>query len=187
MTTPIFATSISKQPDDMRLTEVKKPREAVLALEMLATGHTYNDIADATGLSFSALSGLRARHEMPLEVRRKQLATDGFEMAEGARFLVRKKMEMLADDDDQLKKTNLKDLGIAAVMFQERALQALEGNKIVVEHRGSKPSLEDAMNAIAEARRFVNMTTIDVTETIEVDIPNENDSIGAACNAEGEE
>ena len=167
MASPIFASSISEQPDDMRLTEVKRPREAVLALEMLAEGHTYNDVADATGLSFSALSGLRARHETPLEIRRKQLATDGFEMAEGARFLVRKKMEMMADDDDQLKKANLKDLGIAAVMFQERALQALEGNKVIVEHRGNKPSLEDAMKAIEEARRIVNADVIDVTEVKE--------------------
>jgi thiazole synthase ThiGH ThiG subunit len=134
---------------------------------MLAGGHTYNDVADATGLSFSALSGLRARHEVALDVRRKQLATDGFEMAEGARFLVRKKMEMMADDDDQLKKANLKDLGIAAVMFQERALQALEGNKVIVEHRGNKPSLEDAMKAIEEARRIVNADVIDVTEVSE--------------------
>jgi hypothetical protein len=129
--------------------------------------HTYNDVADATGLSFSALSGLRARHEVPLEVRRRQLATDGFEMAEGARFLVRKKMEMMADDDDQIKKANLKDLGIAAVMFQERALQALEGNKVIVEHRGNKPSLEDAMKAIEEARRIVNADMINVTEVKE--------------------
>ena len=113
------------------------------------------------------MSGLRARHEVALDVRRKQLATDGFEMAEGARFLVRKKMEMMADDDDQLKKANLKDLGIAAVMFQERALQALEGNKVIVEHRGNKPSLEDAMKAIEEARRIVNADVIDVTEVSE--------------------
>jgi hypothetical protein len=85
----------------------------------------------------------------------------------GFRFLVRKKMEMMADDDDQLKKANLKDLGIAAVMFQERALQALEGNKVIVEHRGNKPSLEDAMKAIEEARRIVNADVIDVTEVSE--------------------
>ena len=164
---PSLGSSVVDAGGDMRLTEARKPREAVLALEMLAEGHTYNDVADATGLSFSALSGLRARHEVPLEVRRRQLATDGFEMAEGARFLVRKKMEMMADDDDQIKKANLKDLGIAAVMFQERALQALEGNKVIVEHRGNKPSLEDAMKAIEEARRIVNADIINVTEVKE--------------------
>ena len=167
MISPTLASSIGEAGDNRQLTEVKKPRQAALALEMLAEGHTYNDVADATGLSFSALSGLRARHEVALDVRRKQLATDGFEMAEGARFLVRKKMEMMADDDDQLKKANLKDLGIAAVMFQERALQAIEGNKVIVEHRGSKPSLEDAMKAIAEAKRLVNADMIDVVEVKE--------------------
>ena len=167
MISPALASSIGEVGGNRQLTEVRKPREAALALEMLAGGHMYNDVADATGLSFSALSGLRARHEVALDVRRKQLATDGFEMAEGARFLVRKKMEMMADDDDQLKKANLKDLGIAAVMFQERALQALEGNKVIVEHRGNKPSLEDAMKAIEEARRIVNADVIDVTEVSE--------------------
>jgi hypothetical protein len=36
-----------------------------------------------------------------------------------------------------------------------------------VEHRGNKPSLEDAMKAIEEARRIVNADVIDVTEVSE--------------------
>lgn len=142
--------------------ERKRPREAVLACEMLAEGKGYDEIREATGLGFTAITGLRSRHEEVIEVRRRQLAADGFEMAEGARLLVKKRMEMLADDEDQLKKTNIKDITLAYAVLQDKGLQALGEARTIVEHRAGRPSIEDALAAIKEARKSVQEGSVEI-------------------------
>lgn len=148
-------------------TERLHPRAAVIACEMLAEGKGYDEIKEATGLGFTAITGLRSRHEEVIEVRRRQLAADGFEMAEGARLLVKKRMEMLAEDEDQLKKTNVKDLALTYAVLQDKGMQALGEAKTIVEHRAGRPSIEDALAAIKEARRVVQEGSVEV-ETKEI-------------------
>ena len=149
-----------------RYIEKRKPKEAALALDMLAAGETYSKVMETTGIGFVALSALRARHERALEVRRKELALDGFEMAERMRALVAKKAEMLMEDDEALMKTPLKDLTLSYGISVDKGLQALGEQKVVVEHRTGKPTLADAMKAIEEARAALQKEAISVESTV---------------------
>ena len=151
---PFIAVGVVEEARAGRV-EAKKPRECVLALEMLAEGKGYEEVSEATGLGFSAIRALKGRHALGLEERKLQLATEGFEMAEGMRLLIAKKQAMLADDEDALKKTSLKDLAISYAIATDKGVQAMEGNRVVVEHRGSKPTLAQAMKAIEEARAAI--------------------------------
>lgn len=158
-----------------RYIEKRKPKEAALALDMLAAGETYSKVMETTGIGFVALSALRARHERALEVRRKELALDGFEMAERMRALVAKKAEMLMEDDEALMKTPLKDLTLSYGISVDKGLQALGEQKVVVEHRTGKPTLADAMKAIEEARAALQKEAIPVETSIVEGVGSEAD------------
>jgi uncharacterized protein YerC len=147
---------------DARCIEVKKPDRAVRALEMLAQGDGWRLIRRETGVSFAGIAALKARHKEALEVRREELAADGFEVVEKYRMLLNERLEGLADDSEELKKTPLKDLTLGMAVHQDKALQALEGNKVTVVHEKSGPSLEDAMKAIQEAQKRVRGEAITV-------------------------
>jgi hypothetical protein len=98
------------------------------------------------------LVNLKARHPDTIEMRRKMLAIDGFEMAEGLRMLAMKKLKMLAADDSQLSKVNLKDLVIPYAIAQDKGFAALGENVTRVEHTHKKMSIEEAKRMIDEAR-----------------------------------
>lgn len=136
--------------------------KAALALELLSGGETWEKVSEATGYSFDQISRIRARHEMAIETRKKQLAADGFEMAEGLRLLIKQKMEQLAANPDALAKTNLRDLVLPYGIAVDKGMQAMGENKVVIEHRANKPSLEDAMKAIEEARSQLQKEAIPV-------------------------
>ena len=147
---------------DSRTLEHREPTKAMLCLEQLAEGNTWEEIAEATGFSFNQISKVKARHETAIEVRRKQLAADGFEMAEGLRLLAKQKLEMLANNPDALAKVNIRDLVLSYGIAVDKGMQALGENKVVVEHKAGKPSLEDAMKAIAEARASLQKEAVDI-------------------------
>ena len=149
---PVIAASVAANGVDGTLTEAKRPKEAVLALERLCQGWTFNEIREETGLSFNAISSLKARNEVAMDVRRQQLAADGFEMAEKLRLLVGKKADMLANDDAALRRVNIRDLVLPYGIAMDKALQSLGEAKVVIEHRSGKPSLEDAVAAINAAK-----------------------------------
>jgi len=161
---PILATSVAQAATDTRMTEFRKTKEAVLALEMLAEGKGYKEIEAETGLTHSTISALKARHAQPLEERKAMLAMDGFDMAERLRLVVLRKLDMMADDDDQIRKASLKDLVLPWGIAQDKGMLAAEGNKVQVEHTKGKVGLEDAVKAIEEAKRLLETDVIDVTE-----------------------
>ena len=133
--------------------EVIRPRETVIALEMIAGGATRKEIQDRTGIGILCQIALRARHAGPLAERRKQLALDGFELAEGMRLLLKEKIEHLAANPAELHKTSLKDMAIGYGIFQDKGFAALgeTQSRVLVEHRHGV-SIEDAQAAIAAAK-----------------------------------
>lgn len=145
-----------------RTLEAREPAKAMLCLELLADGSTWQQVADETGWSFTQIGAVKARHEVAIEVRKKQLAADGFEMAEGIRLLLKQKMAMLADNPDALSKVNVKDLALSYGIAVDKGMLALGENKMVIEHKAGKPSLEDAMKAIEDARAALQKEAIDV-------------------------
>jgi hypothetical protein len=142
--------------------EARDTTKATMALEMLSGGETWENISNATGYNFDQISRIRARHEMAIEVRKKQLAADGFEMAEGLRLLIKQKMEQLSSNPSALARTNLRDLVLPYGIAVDKGMQAMGENKVVIEHRSNKPSLEDAMKAIEDARRQLQKEAIPV-------------------------
>jgi hypothetical protein len=152
-------TSVS----DRRFVEAKKPKETVLALEMIANGDPYRSIEESTGLGWEAIVGIKTRHAGALEQRRKQLANDGFLQVEKLRYVFDKKIDMLADDEDALRKVNIKDIVISQAVMQDKAFSAIgEGNRVTVEHKSGQPSIADAMKVIADARAALQKEAIDV-------------------------
>ena len=145
-----------------RTLEAREPTKAMLCLELLADGSTWQQVADETGWSFTQIGAVKARHEVAIEVRKKQLAADGFEMAEGIRLLMKQKMAMLADNPDALAKVNVKDLALSYGIAVDKGMLALGENKMVIEHKAGKPSLEDAMKAIEDARAALQKEAINV-------------------------
>jgi hypothetical protein len=157
---PVLLSSLVDS--DCRTLEAREPTKAMLCLEQLAEGNTWEEIAEATGFSFNQISKVKARHEVAIEVRRKQLAADGFEMAEGLRLLAKQKLEMLANNPDALAKVNIRDLVLSYGIAVDKGMQALGENKVVVEHKAGKPSLEDAMKAIADARAALQKEAVEI-------------------------
>ena len=174
---PITANAVVDAKGNGNRIENRKPVEAALALELMAEGKTYDEVGAATGLAYDTLVNLRARHPDTLDKRRKQLAQDGFEMAEGLRQLAKKKMQMLAEDEDQLMKVNLKDLVLPYAIAQDKGFAALEGNTVRVEHTSKKLSIEDARKLIEEARNQIQQGELNVTanEVTDGNEPNETE------------
>ena len=147
--------------------EARDPERAVKALEMLAEGKSYREIKRTLHMDWDTMITLRSRHQATLEQRRQQLAQDALEIAEGLRLLQRQKMQDLADNQELLDKTNIRDLALPWGIAHTKYLEAVGENKVVVEHRSGAPSLEDAMKAIEEAKKKLkaDSITIDVTPT----------------------
>ncbi len=72
--------------------EGRDPAMAARVLDMLADGNSFKEIRKETGLDWETVSRLKARHSMVLEERRKQLAQDALDVAEGLRLLQKEKM-----------------------------------------------------------------------------------------------
>lgn len=162
---PFVATAIAEKELPALCVERRKPKEAALALELMAQGMTYDEVQEQTGIGYGALVSLRSRHPETLEIRRKMLAHDGFQVAEAMRQLVLKKAVMLSDDDDQLKKVNIKDLQITGAIAQQRAFDALGENTVRIEHTTKKMSIEDAKKMIDEARAAIREKSIETQVT----------------------
>ena len=163
MSNPIVS-SVNEADASERMLEKRKPDLAVRCLEMLADGDGYRKVQRETGLSFNAIAALKGRHKGALDERRVELAKDGYELLEKYRMLLNMKLEGLAEDAEALKNEGLKDLHTGYAILQDKALQAAEGNRVVVEHKKSGYSLEDAAALIEEARRQVENGAILVEE-----------------------
>lgn len=142
--------------------EFRDPLKAVQALELLCSGESYSKVTLATGVKFDQLMALRGRHVAAIEVRRQQLAMDGFELAEGVRMLAKEKMVKLAENPNELSKTSLRDLAISYGVFHDKGLSAAEGNRTIIEHVSKRPTLEDAQKAIEEARAALQKEAIPI-------------------------
>lgn len=138
------------------------PAKATRALEMLADGESFRTIQKELGLQWDTVARLKARHKTLLDERRAALAEDALEIAEGLRLLQKEKMRMLAEDPEQLARTNIRDLSIPWGIANDKFLAAVGENKVVVEHKSSAPSLEDAMRAIEEARAKLKASSVEI-------------------------
>jgi hypothetical protein len=150
--------------------ERRDPELSAKVLDMLADGESFTAIAKKTNLGWETIGRLRARHKVALEERRAMLAEDALDIAEGLRLLQKKKMEMLATDDEQLARTNIRDLTLPWGIANDKYLAAMGENKVTIEHKTAAPSLEDAMKAIEEARAKLRSGSVEI---LTKDVSNE--------------
>jgi hypothetical protein len=150
--------------------ERRDPALAVKALDMLASGDSFHTVSKATGLKWETVSRLKARHKMVLDERRVMLAEDALEIAEGLRLLQKEKMRMLAEDPEQLARTNIRDLTLPWGIANDKFMSAMGENKVTIEHKAAAPSLEDAMKAIEEARAKLRSGSVEI---LTKDVSNE--------------
>jgi hypothetical protein len=161
-----LALSVAKEANRTgNFLERRDPELAAKVLERLCDGDSFNAIAKETGLKWETISRLKSRHSLAVDERRKELAEDALEIAEGLRLLQKEKMRMLAEDPEQLARTNIRDLTLPWGIAQDKYMAAIGENKVVVEHKSGAPSLEDAMKAIAEARAKLKASSVEVNVT----------------------
>ena len=161
---PSIATAIAAVESPLA-TENRQPREAALALEMLGAGKSFRDVAAQTGLTLSQIGAIRKRHKVTIEEHRERFASDGVQLAENLRLVALAKLQQLADDPEQLARTNIRDLMLPYAIAQDKVFSALGENTVVVEHRSKGASLEDAQKAIDEARAKIRAKSIEVVVT----------------------
>ncbi len=142
--------------------ERRDPQLAAAVLEMLCEGESFREIQKKTGVNWDTVARMKARHNMVVEERRKLLAQDALDIAEGLRLLQKEKMRMLAEDPEQLARTNIRDLTLPWGIANDKYLSAMGENKVTIEHRAAAPSLEDAMKAIEEARAKFKASSLEV-------------------------
>ena len=164
-----LALSIAAQANNVgNYIERRDPVLATQALELLAEGESINTIRAKTGMKWETICRLKTRHKAALDERRTMLAEDALDIAEGLRLLQKEKMRMLAEDPEQLARTNIRDLTLPWGIANDKFLSAMGENKVVVEHKAQAPSLEDAMKAIEEARAKLKAGSLEaVTKPVE--------------------
>ena len=145
--------------------ERRDPKLAAKIVDMLCAGETFKEISRQTGVGWDTVARLKSRHLTVVEDRKKQLAQDALDIQEGLRLLQKEKMRMLAEDPEQLARTNIRDLAIPWGISVDKYLAVMGENKVTVEHKSAAPSLEDAMKAIEEAKAKLKASSMEVITT----------------------
>lgn len=103
------------------------------------------------GLGGTAYRQFVDRYTPLLKERKEWLARRNIQIVNRAQELQMKKLGMLEDDEEELKKVNVRDLAMTANMAVQGFTTLTDGNRVIVEHQKG-PSLEDAAAVIAAAR-----------------------------------
>jgi hypothetical protein len=146
------------------------PERATRLLERMASGDSLRKIVKEEGAEVKMLCNLRARHAEALGKRREMLAQDAMELAEKARVLQHEKMNALFEDPEALAKTNLRDLAMSYGIYADKFHQSTEGNTVTIQHKGTAPSIADALAVIEAARAKLKASSVEVVVT-----PSEGD------------
>ena len=127
---------------------------AAKGLWMLAQGKTYREIRAVTGMGHETIRRLDWDHQATLDDYRpmfaKRYAMSAAEMTD----LIFKKAEQLHEDEEELKKTPIDRLAVAAGILQDHSNKLAGMATAVVEHRRGV-SIEDAMAEIKAAKARV--------------------------------
>ena len=157
-----MSKAIVEAAENGRLVEARNPEKAARCLEKMAEGRPWKAIMREETVDWYTLVGLRSRHKDLIDRRKEIVAQDAMELVEGARMLQQEKMRMLAEDENALRRVNLRDLAMSYGIYAEKFFMATDGNKVVVEHKTAAPSLEDAVKAIEEAKAKLKASSVDV-------------------------
>lgn len=147
----------SCQPTDIKaskarvLCELTRPKEATMALEMLAHGDSKVKISKATGLDRNTIRSLAWRHSETLEAKRAVMAKRFAQAAEEYTDLLLDKVDYYHDNPEALAAVSPEKLAITAGIMTDKAMK-LSGMADTFIEVGQKVSIQDAIEAIAIAK-----------------------------------
>jgi hypothetical protein len=132
--------------------EKQHPERVVKILMMIEESASYREIAEGAKCNYTTISRIRHQYAETILERRKEFSRRFATVSEMASDLMMKKMEMLNDDDNELKKTPLKDLALAMAIATDKGsmMDGMPSQTIEV-RRGA--SFEDALKFQEEARK----------------------------------
>ena len=130
------------------------PPKAVKILMMLEEFASTREISAACHTNNNTIFRIRARHSEGMQERREEFSRRFSVITEMASDALAKKLNMILEDDEELKKTPMKDIALTMAISADKAAQADGMPTVTIEHRKGA-SIGDAMAAITEARARV--------------------------------
>lgn len=122
--------------------ERAKPALALKALVMFSEGCGFQEIRDATGLGMRTLQRLRDDHRKALDEEREKMAYRVAEDTEYARDLLRRRLEQLGCDTEELAKQSPKELATVFGILVDKSERLADRATVRVEVE-SGPRLSD--------------------------------------------
>jgi hypothetical protein len=136
--------------------EAKDPQLAIKVLETLSLTGSVKKTEKECGVSREALKRMCRAHKEVIGDWREYAAGEAFLLKERVQALMHKKMDLMEDDEEQVKKTNLRDFAHAASMLSENYLVAMgEGPKTAVTVNMG-PTVEDVAKHLQEIREKIS-------------------------------
>ena len=135
--------------------EAKDPKLAIKVLETLSLTGSMKKTEKECGVSREALKRMCRAHKEVIGDWREYAAGEAFLLKERVQALMHKKMDSMEEDDEQIRKTNLRDFAQAASMLGENYLVAMgEGPKQAVTVNIG-PTVEDVAKHLQEIREKI--------------------------------
>lgn len=141
--------------------EAKDPKLAIKVLETLSLTGSLRKTEKECGVSREALKRMCKAHKEVIGDWREYAAGEAFLLKERVQALMHKKMDLMEDDEEQVKKTNLRDFAQAASMMGENYLVAMgEGPKTNVTVNVG-PTVEDMAKHLAELKEKIRLKALE--------------------------
>ena len=135
--------------------EAKDPQLAIKILETLSLTGSIKKTEKECGVSREALKRMCRAHKEIIGDWREYAAGEAFLLKERVQALMHKKMDSMEEDEEQIKKTNLRDFAQAASMLGENYLVAMgEGPKQAVTVQIG-PTVEDVAKHLQEIKEKI--------------------------------
>lgn len=144
--------------------EVTDPDKARGIIEYIAMGGKLGDAAKKFDVDLKTIYRVHQDHREVIGLFREYNAGEAFLLKQRTQAMMHKKMDMMENDEEQIKKTNLRDFAQAASMMNEGYQNAIgEGAKAAVTINVG-PTFEDVQRHLEEIRAKVRLAK-NVTET----------------------
>jgi hypothetical protein len=135
--------------------EAKDPKLAIKVLETLSLTGSLRKTEKECDVSRVALKRMCRAHKEVIGDWREYAAGEAFLLKERVQALMHKKMDLMEDDVEQVRRTNIRDLAHAASMLSENYLVAMgEGPKTAVTVNMG-PTVEDVAKHLHEIREKI--------------------------------
>lgn len=135
--------------------EAKDPKLAIKVLETLSLTGSMKKTEKECGVSREALKRMCKAHKEVIGDWREYAAGEAFLLKERVQALMHRKMDSMEEDEEQIRKTNLRDFAQAASMMSENYLTAMgEGPKQAVTVQVG-PTVEDMVRHLEEIRNKI--------------------------------